>query len=226
MKPAQTLLFCAGGQSSSLTPNVTPGDGFFSKGFLISPGMPFLHVPLSFGGLVSSACNMHENACGGRIISLEYNTTGLIFLAKVKKNELVLCENCVCSHLCACSSSPAQVWVSVDLLLWSPLYLPAACVWYWATGVRAWATAPSCCLSGWVRHVKHKMSFPIRADLTSTVCEVLPSAMTSLLSVPSPLHLPHQGVVLLDLPADEVMAGEDRVLKKERKRKEGNNGTQ
>lgn len=50
----QTLLFCAGGQSSSLTPNVTPGDGFFSKGFLISPGMPFLHVPLSLGGLVSS----------------------------------------------------------------------------------------------------------------------------------------------------------------------------
>lgn len=49
-----TLLFCAGGQSSSLTPNVTPGDGFFSNGFLISPGMPFLHVPLSLGGLVSS----------------------------------------------------------------------------------------------------------------------------------------------------------------------------
>lgn len=49
-----TLLFCAGGQSSSLTPKVTPGDGFFSNGFLISPGMPFLHVPLSLGGLVSS----------------------------------------------------------------------------------------------------------------------------------------------------------------------------
>lgn len=50
----QTLLFCAGGQSSNLTPNVTPGDCFFSNGFLISPGMPFLHVPLSLGGLVSS----------------------------------------------------------------------------------------------------------------------------------------------------------------------------
>lgn len=56
LKSNQTLLVWAGGQSSSLTPNVTPGAGFFSKGFLISPGMPFLHVPLSLGGLVSSAC--------------------------------------------------------------------------------------------------------------------------------------------------------------------------
>lgn len=55
------------------------------------------------------------------------------------------------SYLCACSSSPAPVWVSVDLLLWSLLSLPAACAWCSATGVKVWATAPSCCLSGWMR---------------------------------------------------------------------------
>lgn len=49
-----TLLEWAGGQSSSLTPNVPTADGFFSNVFLIMLGMPFLHVPLSFGGLVSS----------------------------------------------------------------------------------------------------------------------------------------------------------------------------
>lgn len=49
-----TRLVCAGGQSSSLTPNVPVAVGFFSNVFLIILGMPFLHVPLSFGGLVSS----------------------------------------------------------------------------------------------------------------------------------------------------------------------------
>lgn len=58
-----TLLPCAGGQSSSRTPNVTPGDCFFSNGFLISPGMPFLHVPRSLGGLVSSL-GRHGNGSG------------------------------------------------------------------------------------------------------------------------------------------------------------------
>lgn len=49
-----TRLVCAGGQSSSLTPNVPVAVGFFSNVFLIILGIPFLHVPLSFGGLVSS----------------------------------------------------------------------------------------------------------------------------------------------------------------------------
>lgn len=51
---SHTRLVCAGGQSSSLTPNVPVAVGFFSNVFLIILGMPFLHVPLSFGGLVSS----------------------------------------------------------------------------------------------------------------------------------------------------------------------------
>ena len=43
---------------------------------------------------------------------------------------------------------------------------------------------------------------------------------------PSSSVLPHQGVVLLNLPADEVMAGEDGVLKgkRERGRKETTGG--
>lgn len=131
----QTLLFCAGGQSSSLTPNVTPAGGFFSKGFLISPGMPFLHVPLSLGGLVSSACTVKQR----KLLNAWF------FLMNAKKG--VVCF----SYLCACSSSPAPVWVSVDLFLWSLLSLPAACAWCSATGVKVWATAPSCCLSGWMR---------------------------------------------------------------------------
>lgn len=49
-----TRLVWAGGQSSSLTPNVPVAVGFFSNVFLIILGMPFLQVPLSFGGLVSS----------------------------------------------------------------------------------------------------------------------------------------------------------------------------
>lgn len=117
----QTLLFCAGGQSSSLTPNVTPGDGFFSKGFLISPGMPFLHVPLSLGGLVSSAGKSAKYDLF-TISSLKYKTIGCFFPCKRHQMQ----RNSFFSYLCACSSSPAQVWVSVDLLLWSLLYLPAA----------------------------------------------------------------------------------------------------
>lgn len=59
------------------------------------------------------------------------------------------------------------------------------------------------------------MSHPI-ADRTSTV-KLIPTTFC-----PLPFHpLPYQGVVLLDLPADEVMAGENRVLNKYRKRKEG-----
>lgn len=59
------------------------------------------------------------------------------------------------------------------------------------------------------------MSCPIGANFPSTAyCDVLPPLHLN----PLPLSLlPHQGVVLLDLPADEVMAREDRVLKKDRK---------
>lgn len=39
-----------------------------------------------------------------------------------------------------------------------------------------------------------------------------------------PPPLPHQGVVLLDLPADEVMAGEGRVLKKDAQEEENGEG--
>lgn len=72
-----TLLVCAGGQSSSLTPNVTPGDGFLSKGFLISPGMLFLHVPLSLGGLVSSATAACEGAQRPRLLFFGSKRHGL-----------------------------------------------------------------------------------------------------------------------------------------------------
>lgn len=49
-----TLLVCAGGQSSSRTPNVTPAGVFFSKGFLMIPAIPIFQAPLSLGGLESS----------------------------------------------------------------------------------------------------------------------------------------------------------------------------
>lgn len=49
-----TLFVCAGGQSSSRTPNVTPAGVFFSKGLLMIPAMPIFQAVLSRGGLESS----------------------------------------------------------------------------------------------------------------------------------------------------------------------------
>lgn len=68
---------------------------------------------------------------------------------------------CFSSYLCACFSSPAQIWVSADWLLWSLLCLPAACAWCSATGARVWVTAPSCCRSGWMetRALKNTMNY-------------------------------------------------------------------
>ncbi len=70
--------------------------------------------------------------------------------------------------------------------------------------------------------VKLKMNFAVRANSSSIACKVLPSTLGPPFSLSPPSSpLPHQGVILLDLPADEVMAGEECVLKKERKGKEG-----
>lgn len=61
-----TLLVCAGGQSSSRTPNVTPAGVFFTKVFLLIPAMPIFQAPLSRGGLDSSdSVNAHKLAVGG-----------------------------------------------------------------------------------------------------------------------------------------------------------------
>lgn len=54
IRKSLTLLFCAGGQLSSRTPNVTPAVGLLSWGFFFSPGIPLLHTALSLGGLESS----------------------------------------------------------------------------------------------------------------------------------------------------------------------------
>lgn len=131
VKWMQTLLLCAGGQSSSLTPNVTPGDCFFSNGFLISPGIPFLHVPLSLGGLVSSS-GWHNYCYLPKIQHARFHATdkGIHF----------------CFYLCACFSSPAPVWVSADWVLWSLLFLPEVCVWCSVTGAMVLVMALSCCL--------------------------------------------------------------------------------
>lgn len=56
-----TLLVCAGGQSSSRTPNMTPAGVFFSKGLLMIPAMPSFQAALSRGGLASSGkLNVHK----------------------------------------------------------------------------------------------------------------------------------------------------------------------
>lgn len=68
-------------------------------------------------------------------------------------------------------------------------------------------------------YVKHKMSlFQSRSypALCAKFSKVWRPHIYSLF-LPSSFPLPHQGVVLFDLPADEVMAGEGRVLKKESK---------
>lgn len=58
-----TLLVCADGQSSRRTPKVTPAVAFFSKGFLMMPGMPLLQAALSRGGLESSDRTHTKQPC-------------------------------------------------------------------------------------------------------------------------------------------------------------------
>lgn len=156
---AQTLLFCAGGQSSSLTPNVTPAGGFFSKGFLISPGMPFLHVPLSLGGLVSSACTVQQWKL--------YNC--LFFSLRMLRKELSVFPTFV--HVLPLLLRFGWVWTcSFGLSFPSQQRVPDAQRLAWRFGRRLRLAA---CRAERDVDVKHKMSSPIRAHLSGSVCEIL-----------------------------------------------------
>lgn len=59
----------------------------------------------------------------------------------------------------------------------------------------------------------------VRSYLPTRSCKPVRTPPPTFPHSPGSSHLPHQGVVLLDFAADEVMAGEGRVLKKERNRK-------
>lgn len=104
------MLLCAGGHSSSRTPKVPPGDCFFSNGFLIKPGMPFLQVPRSLGGLVSSL-GRHGDSSG----HLTHTAAPRLLHSEVRKSPLSM-------FFLSCSAL-GECWLGERL---SPLLPPSS----------------------------------------------------------------------------------------------------
>ena len=186
----------AGGQSSSRTPNEAPAGGFFSKGFLMRPGMPIFQLARSRGGLESSGVAGEHTT---RVSPLRgppslplYNTRCVSVPLTPSRSSVVPCFGGVGAVALALSLGAQEGLLEAEGLagrLGGGLRSAAGCA---ATGVNQTS---------------------IRGTQWGSVSvEVRCWGWT--LGGGGGFSVPHHGVVFLDLSADQVLACERRVLKR------------